>query len=293
MVTDLNQIVFGMTTLRELIVFLIELALTLTVAEVVFLLLRNRLRARMSKNMANQIARTIQYIVIAVGLYIGIWIILRLDFSTLLLSLGIIGIALAFAAQQIIGNLLAGIIISLTRQAQVDDWVEVAGGPPTGLAVVKEITLMNMVLRDVSGRTQYVPNAFIITNKLVNYTKGGFVAIEIPMWIASLKQLERIWEITYEEADRHPLIMPGVGEGPAPPFRRLRAVPGLRSLVEEGTDHGTLNPTVDILDVQASKARILIRIWITNVGKKDAITTEFLSALKKRFDAENIVLADA
>jgi small-conductance mechanosensitive channel len=288
---DLNQTVFGMTNLRDLIIFLAWLGLTVLVAQFVFLIVRARFGQRQSANMARQSARMFQYAILGIGLYIGIWIILKLDFSTLLLSLGIIGIAVAFAAQQIIGNILAGIIISLTRQAQVDDWVEVGGGPTTGLAIIKEINLMSTILRDMDGRVLYVPNAFIITNKLVNYSKEGYFAIEIPLWIASLDAFDKIEDVVLEEADRHPLIMPGVGELPPPPFRRLRKVPGLRSLMEDRTNNRIFNPTVDIIDIQAGKVRILIRVWIKEVGKKDAITTEFLSSLHKRFGEGGIALA--
>ncbi len=290
----LDEQVLGLGfTYRNLIIFIVEIALTAVIARLLYMMVQQRLRRSMSLNMSRQAASVVQYVVLLIGLYIGLMAILRYDFSALLISLGFLGIAVAFAAQQIIGNFLAAIIISVTRQVQVDDWVEVGGVPTTGLSKVQEIRLMNTILSDKDGRTIYVANALILTNKLVNYSREEFNVIEIGLWVASLDKLERIEEIVYEEADRHPLILPGYEATERRAPRRLLRVPGLRSLLVERADSRKLDPTVDVVDIQAGKARLLIRLWTGMISRREAIITEFLTALKARFDSEGITLANA
>lgn len=285
-----DQLILGIP-LASLLAFIVEIVLTVTIARLIYLFVLTRLARGLSPNMSQQVARVVQYGIIIIGVYIGLWVILMLDFSTLLISLGILGIAVAFAAQQVMGNFLAGIIISLTRQVQVDDWVDVGGSPTTGLSKVKEITLMNTILVDREGRVLYVPNSLLLTNKLVNYTRGEFTAIDITLWVPSLEHFDRIGELVYEEADRHPLILPGYEEK-VRTHRRRWTVPGLRSLLER-TDQERLDPSIEIAEVQATKVRLMIRVWTGQANKKETILTELLLALKKRLDEEGIPLANA
>ena len=65
--------------------------------------------------------------------------------------MGLVGVAIAFASQQIISNLLSGLLISFTRPIQLEDWVEVGLAPSTGVCRVKDINLMATVLRDIEA----------------------------------------------------------------------------------------------------------------------------------------------
>ncbi len=49
--------------------------------------------------------------------------------NVVLTSIGIIGIAVAFASQQIMQNAMAGMLISMDKRIKTNDWVEVGGAP--------------------------------------------------------------------------------------------------------------------------------------------------------------------
>ena len=53
-----------------------------------------------------------------------------------------------------------------------------------------------------------------------------------------------------------------------------------------------LNPQVNMVDLQGSRVRVAIRIWIREINKRDEIVSEFLIELKKRFTAEDIEVRD-
>ncbi|MEM2979347.1 MAG: mechanosensitive ion channel, partial [Methanomassiliicoccales archaeon] len=148
----LEDPIIGSITILDLVMFIIVLLLMVVVAKSTYALLRRFLDVRITKKRSKMIAKIVQYSLIAVGLYLGFWEVLKLDISALLVSLGVIGIAIALASQQVIQNAFAGILISFTKPLEVEDWVEVGGMPATGLCRVKDINLINTVMRDLDGR---------------------------------------------------------------------------------------------------------------------------------------------
>lgn len=124
----------------------------------------------------------IGYLIFVVLLYAADLWILGLDLNAMIASLGIISIALALASQQIISNLLAGLLITIDRTIRLDDWVDFGGDPATGIVRVRDLTFTRTILEDRDGRVFSVPNAALLSSKIVNYSKSGY--IEIPVDIS-------------------------------------------------------------------------------------------------------------
>ena len=204
--------IIGNVTAIMLILFALILALGALLGKVASILIRKYLDDKVGLRLSKSVARTAWYAIIGTALVIGFGMALQLQLSGLIISLGLVGVAIAFASQQIVQNMLAGLIISINRPIQLEDWVDVGMTPTTGVSRVKDITLMTTVLRDVDGRIAIIPNSQIINGKVVNYTRAGFVAVVVPLWIAPVSDLERIRKIVLEEADIHPRILPTVTE---------------------------------------------------------------------------------
>jgi len=91
---------------------------------------------------------------------IGIMMILDeagVPIASVLVGLGIAGLAIGFGAQYLIRDLIAGIFIILENQYRVGDVARVAD--IAGL--VEEVTLRKTVLRDLDGIVHHVPNGEI------------------------------------------------------------------------------------------------------------------------------------
>ncbi len=84
---------------------------------------------------------------------------LGVDLGPLLASAGIAGVAIGLAAQNIVRDMLNGILILLEDQFNVGESVTVAG--VTG--VVESMTLRKTTLRDNDGTLYVVPNSQITT----------------------------------------------------------------------------------------------------------------------------------
>jgi moderate conductance mechanosensitive channel len=82
-------------------------------------------------------------------------------------SAGLIGAGLAFGAQSVVRDFLAGVFIISENQYRLGDIVEVMGVSGT----VQSIGLRTTVLRDLSGSVHHIPNGSIVvvTNKTVGY----------------------------------------------------------------------------------------------------------------------------
>jgi small-conductance mechanosensitive channel len=101
------------------------------------------------------IIRGAVYIILTVGI-----ISTLLSNPALAISLGtVMGIIIGFATQNLISNVVAGIMLAIVRPVQVGDKVTINGS--TG--IVKEIALIYTVL-DTIDNLNYVPNIVMFSN---------------------------------------------------------------------------------------------------------------------------------
>lgn len=272
--------------------FLLLITLSVIVARIGNAIIRKYLDEPVGKRLSKGVARAFQYVVVLTALTVGFSSVLKLDLSAIFLSLGIAGIAVAFASQQIIQNAIAGILISIVRPIQLEDWVEVGPIPLNGMGRVKDITLMNTVLRDLDGRIVTVPNAQIMNGKVINHSRGGFTAATVPIWIASVSDLERITRIVREEADRDPNILPKVSDEGRRTVTKLFERHYVRSIFGTASNLHSLSPEIYLAEVQGSRAKLNVRLWILEPFRRDEIVSSFLKRLTARFEAEGIELRD-
>ena len=82
-----------------------------------------------------------------------------------LLSLGIIGIAVSFAAKDIISNLFSGIILILGRSVKVGDTIEINNKK----GFVERVTLRSTIVIDDNGVKIQVPNSTLTNNSYLQF----------------------------------------------------------------------------------------------------------------------------
>ncbi len=289
----LDTPIFGTLTADRLIIFLLVVLIGALIGRIAHNLIRRALDERAGRRMSKLIARLVMYSILIAAISIAFNQVLQQELTGLIISLGFVGVALAIASQQIIGNMLSGIIISLTRPIQLEDWVEVGQVPTTGVCRVKDIKLMNTVLRDVEGRIIVIPNSLILNGKVVNYTQAGFTATQINLWVDPKSDMGLIRRIIYEEADRDERILPGIQEQEKRGIMlKLFRSPGIRNLLDLNEDLSMLNPQVNILDLHGNRMRLNIRIWIREINKRDEIVSDFISAVRNRLEAAGIVVVN-
>ncbi len=287
-----NVIDLSGVTIEQILVVVLILLVAVFLAKAASALIRRYLDDRISKNWSKGLARIIQYVILGIGLYIGFYEIFRVSVSAMLASLGIVGLAIAFASQQVIQNAISGILISVTRPIRLEDWVEVGGTPDTGVGRVKDITLLTTVLRDGDGRISYIPNSMILTTKVINYTKSGFVALRVRLTVMSPIDFGRLKQIVIEVTDEDSLILPNVTEEERSAVAKIIEIPNIRAMFEHKHDMSALNPKVTISDISETKVGVVVKFWIREINLKDEITSGFLDKLGTRLENEGIRLIE-
>jgi len=281
--------VFGIDG-ESLFFFIILIMVSLTLGRLVYALFRNYLDIRIGKKRSKQYARTLQYAIIAVGLSVGLTDILNIDFATVAATLGLVGIVIALASQQILQNLMAGFLMGMERQIQLEDWVDIGGSPDTKPARVKDITLTKTVLLDPQGKLIIVPNAVIVSNKVVNYTKAGFFEVPLRLSVSLDEDIERVRALIVEVADKDPFILPNVPDQEKQEVEKVMHLRRLRSLFEDKISYDMFSPRVLVAEIADGKVVLSIRIWIREITRKDDIVSYFLANLFLRLKAEEIKL---
>ena len=96
-------------------------------------------------------------IIIAVIAVITILPEFGVNIATLIAGIGIGGLAIAFAAQNLVRDYISGFFVILEDQYRIGDVVSVSGAS----GAVEEIALRRTVLRDVDGNVHSIPNGKI------------------------------------------------------------------------------------------------------------------------------------
>ncbi|MDT0632518.1 mechanosensitive ion channel family protein [Rubrivirga sp. S365] len=95
-------------------------------------------------------------------------------------GLGIAGIALGFAAQDTVQNLIAGVTILLDRPFAVGDNIELQDT----FGTVEEITLRTTRVRTLNNEMAILPNATVISAKVINHSMLRALRVVVAFGIA-------------------------------------------------------------------------------------------------------------
>ena len=87
----------------------------------------------------------------------------------MLAGAGVVGLALAFAFQDIAANFISGIFISFRKPLHIDDIVKIGDY----MGRVEEINLRDTVLRTFQGQMVIIPNKNVFQNPIENYSMLG------------------------------------------------------------------------------------------------------------------------
>jgi len=141
-----------------------------------WLILRLGKRRGIRQNAAILLAKLIDLIILVIGLMAALSIVApSFTLSDLIKMLGIGGVAIGFAFQNILQNFLAGILLLLSEPFQIGDQINV-----TGLeGKVEEIQARATVVTSPDGDKLVIPNATLFTNPVtVRRKKTGVLADE-------------------------------------------------------------------------------------------------------------------
>lgn len=217
------------------------------------------LKMTSSKSIARLLSTLAGIAVVIIGLFIALGVLqLEKTVTSLLAGAGVVGIALAFAFQDLAANLIAGVYLSFQRPFVIGDLIETQDT----FGIVDAVDLRNTRIRTMDGQIVLTPNKEVFENKLINFSKTGIRRVTLSVGVSYAEDLEAVREIATEAIS-------------ALELRRT----------EEDVEFFYES-------FGASSIDFVVRFWIDHQRQSQyrAAVSEAIIAIKKAFDAEDIMI---
>jgi small-conductance mechanosensitive channel len=175
------------------------------------------------------------------------------EVTALLAGAGIVGIAVGFASQTSVSNIVSGLFLISEKPFAVGDVIKVGG--VTG--IIQSIDLLSIKIRTFDNLFVRIPNEKILTSEVTNVTRFPIRRMDITLQVSYREDLSRVMEVLSDITRKNPLCL----DEP--------------------------EPLITITDFKESGIEILIGLWF---GKNDflSLKNSIMKDIAARFAAEGI-----
>lgn len=177
-----------------------------------------------------------------------------------LASVGVLSVVAGLAAQNTLGNLIAGISLLLYRPFNVGDRLQVAA--PTGLETgqIESLSLGYTIIKTDDNRRVVVPNSLMASQTTVNMTRDDVRAIcSVTVPITHDSDLDRARAVLIEIARGNPKT------------KQIAGCP--------------------VTHLDGAGVELTLSIWCDDSAAAGALKCDLLEAVKRRFAAEGLKIA--
>lgn len=195
----------------------------------------------------------LHYVIVILGLLMALSQ-LGVNVTAALAGVGVAGIAIGFAAQDSVANVISGILIFWDKPFVVGDWIETEGQ----YGKVTNITLRTTRIRTPQNSYIVVPNKRIIDEVLENFSKHGEVRVDAVIGIAYKEDID---------AAREALI---------------KAARSLDDVLDSPA------PDVVVDELAGSSVNLKLRAWVDSADKRKGVLFELHEKGKVALDEAGI-----
>jgi small-conductance mechanosensitive channel len=165
---------------------------------IVLLITMRLTKGKLTEHRALMLRRAIQYTAwVTVAVFVCKSI--GLGSSALLGAAGIAGVAIGFAAQTSMSNLISGLFLLSEKPCEIGDIITVEG--TTG--VVLSIDLLSVKLRTFDNLFIRIPNETIIKTNLINITRFPIRRLEVALSVPHKEEVNKVRELLLRLADEN------------------------------------------------------------------------------------------
>lgn len=190
---------------------------------------------------------------------------LRAVANSLLAGAGILAVAVGFASQHALGNIISGLFIVLFKPFRVNDRLQVRDL----VGIVEDITLRHTVIRDFENKRILIPNTVISNEIIIN---ADFAEDKICRWIdvgiSYSSDIDLAKTIIADEVKQHPLRI------------------DVRTA--EGEKAGDPDVIVRVLSLGSHSVNLRAWAWAKDAPDSFVLSCDLYESIKKRFDKEGI-----
>lgn len=128
---------------------------------------------------------------------------LGFDLTGLLATAGIATVAIGFAAQTSLSNLISGLFLIGEKPFQIGDLVRVNDV----LGIVESIDLLSIKIRTLDNLFVRIPNESMIKNPVTNVTRFPIRRMDLDIGVAYKEDIGRVMELLKDLAMANPLVL--------------------------------------------------------------------------------------
>jgi len=244
----------GVELLIDVLVILLAFAALVIAARFVRRIARRGIGrvAHLAKLLQGVLVVVVYWLTIAVGLMV-VLSALGVDISPLFAVVGGASFILAFALQDTLGNLAAGLMIMINRPFDEGDYVDIAGTAGT----VKKMNIVSTTITTPDNQIILIPNGKVWGNIITNVTGSALRRVDLVFGIGYQDSVEKAQALFEAIIAEHPLTL----SDPAPTVR-------VHALGESSVD-------------------FIVRPWVKSADYW-TVYWDLTRAVKERCDAEGI-----
>ena len=163
-----------------------------------------RAARKASDSHTGAIASKIVYYLVMILAIVLMLDLFNVKLTGILAAAGIISVALGFAAQTSVSNIVSGLFLLWDRPFQLDDVIEVE----KTMGTVTDIGLLSTKLRTFDNLYVRIPNETLVKNKLVNYTRFKTRRLSISFHIAEGADIATAKKVILQQAMEYQHALP-------------------------------------------------------------------------------------
>jgi len=222
------------------------------------------LAALCSKRLSRHVAILVGQLVFYGGLlFIAVTVLHELGFniSALLGAAGVLGIAVGFAAQTSIANIISGFFLLFERPFSVGDIIKSVDT----VGYVESVDLLSVRVRTLDNKMVRLPNEMVLKQSLSNFTYYPIKRVDCVMSLPYKDDVEQAKQVVQAVVANNPLFV----QDPVP-------VVSLFKMAQHDFD-------------TEIKCFLMIRVWVPT-NKFRSASAILMQQLKDQFDKNNTVI---
>ena len=206
----------------------------------------------LSKLLQGFLSMVVYWVVLSVG-FLVVLSAIGVDVSPVFALFGGAAFIFAFALQDTLGNLAAGLMIMINRPFDEGDYVDIAGTAGT----VQSVTAASTTVTTPDNQVIVIPNSKVWGNIITNVTTSETRRVDLVFGVSYEDDLQKVHDVLTRVVESHPLTL----KDPAPVIR-----------VHELAD---------------SSVNFICRPWVKG-GDYWGVYWDLMRQVKEAFDAEGI-----
>lgn len=167
---------------------------------------------RFSPHHASLSRRLVYWLVLALFIASGLKQ-LGFNLGVLLGAAGVLSVAIGFASQTSVSNLISGLFLIGERPFQIGDTIQV--GNTTG--EILSIDLLSIKLRTFDNLFVRIPNESLIKTEVTNLTRFPIRRLDLKIGVAYKENISQVRQVLLQVAEQNPLSL----DEPVPVFQFL------------------------------------------------------------------------